>query len=155
MNIVTQAIDQNNIDFGTAAQAYARAGIAIRDAHLVTFRSKYKYNLIRPVSYIRKLWEANWLPVIPTPLHPEYPSAHALITSATMRAAKWVLGNVSVIDSSYMRFGPRSFATLDKVGEESGGSRLFAGIHYTPSIDTGIVKGRKLGDRVGAVKLTE
>jgi hypothetical protein len=157
MNILTQAIDQNNIDLGNAAQAYAKAGIAIRDAFLVLFRSKYLYNVIRPVSYIRKLWQANWLPVIPTPLHPEYPSAHAFITSASMRAASSVLGNISVVDHSYdfRGYSPRPFETLDKAGDEAGYSRRFAGIHYMPSIITGLAEGRKVGDRVGGIKLIE
>ncbi|MGZ3959064.1 MAG: vanadium-dependent haloperoxidase [Flavisolibacter sp.] len=157
MNVITQAIDQNHIDLGTAAQAYAKAGIAIRDAQLVLFRSKYLYNVMRPVSYIRKLWQPNWLPVIPTPLHPEYPSAHAFITSATMRAASSVLGDISVVDHSYdfRGIGPRSYSTLDKVGDEAGFSRRLAGIHYMPSIVTGLAEGRKVGDRVGSIRLTE
>jgi len=157
INEVTQAIDQNNIDLGTAAQAYAKAGIASHDAFLVLFRSKYVYNLIRPVSYIRKLWEPAWLPVIPTPPHPEYPSAHAFITSATMRAAVSVLGNVSIVDHTYdfLGYKPRPFANLDSAGSEAGNSRRFAGIHYKPSIVTGLTEGRKLGDDVGNIKLTE
>jgi hypothetical protein len=157
MNEITQAIDQNNIDLGTAAQAYAKAGIASHDAFLVLFRSKYLYNLLRPVSYIRKLWEPGWLPVIPTPPHPEYPSAHAFITGATMRAALLVLGNVSIVDHTYdfLGYKPRSFATLDKAGEEAGNSRRFAGIHYMPSIVTGLAEGRKVGDRAGNIKMTE
>ena len=157
MNVITQAIDQNNISLGTAAEAYAKAGIAIRDAHLVLFRSKYLYNVMRPVSYIRKLWQANWQPVITTPLHPEYPSAHAFITSALMRAASYALGTVPIVDHSYdfRGFMPRLFTSLDKVGEESGYSRRYAGIHYLPSILTGIAEGRKVGDRVGSIKMTE
>jgi hypothetical protein len=157
MNLVTQAIEQNGVNLGTAAQAYARAGIAIRDAHIVLFRSKYLYNVLRPVSYIRKLWDPAWLPVIPTPVHPEYPSAHAFITGATMRAATGALGNLSVVDHTYdfRGFAPRPFTTLDKVADESGQSRRYAGIHYLPSIITGLAEGRIIGDRVKNIKMTE
>jgi hypothetical protein len=158
MNVVTEAIEQTGADLGTAAQAYAKAGIAIRDAQLVLFRSKYVYNLIRPVSYIRSYIDPTWNPIIPTPNHPEYPSAHGYITSATTRAAAWVLGNnITILDSSYkfrgVGYEPRTYTSLDAVGYESGISRLYAGIHYTPSIDVGIEHGRMLGDRVGKLKL--
>jgi hypothetical protein len=157
MNVVTEAIEQNDVNLGTAAQAYARAGIAIRDAHIVLFRSKYLYNVLRPVSYIRKLWDPAWLPVIPTPVHPEYPSAHAFITGATMRAATGALGNLSVVDHTYdfRGFAPRPFTTLDKVADESGQSSRYAGIHYLPSIITGLAEGRIIGDRVKNIKMTE
>jgi len=158
MNVVTEAIEQTGVDLGTAAQAYAKAGIAIRDAQLVLFRSKYVYNLIRPISYIRTYIDPNYNTVIPTPNHPEYPSAHGYITSATVRAAAWVLGNnITVVDSTYKLRGagyePRTFSSLDAVGYESGISRLYAGIHYLPSINVGIDYGRMLGDRVGKLKL--
>ena len=158
MNVVTEAIEQTGADLGTAAQTYAKAGIAIRDAQLVLFRSKYVYNLIRPISYIRSYIDPTWNTVIPTPNHPEYPSAHGYITSATVRAAAWVLGNdITVVDSTYKFRGtgyePRTFSSLDAVGYESGISRLYAGIHYLPSINVGIDYGRMLGDRVGRLKL--
>jgi hypothetical protein len=157
MNVVTQAIEQTGANLGTAAQAYARAGIAMRDANIVLFRSKYMYNVLRPVSYIRKLWDPAWLPAIPTPAHPEYPSAHAFITGATMRAASGALGNVPVVDHTYdfRGFEPRPFSSLDKVADESGNSRRYAGIHYLPSIIFGLAEGRIIGDRVKNIKLTE
>lgn len=155
MNVITQAIEQNGVDLGTAADAYAKAGIALRDATLVCFRSKYQYNLIRPVSYINKIIDKNWATLIPTPVHPEYPSAHAFLTGATMRAALHVLGPIPVVDHSYdfRGFAPRHFATLDAAGDEAGASRRFGGIHYTPSIIAGWTGGRIVGDRVGNLKL--
>src|SRR4030095_13572303 len=157
MNVITQAIEQNGVDLGTAAEAYAKGGIALRDATLVCFRSKYVYNLIRPGSYINKLIDPTWLPLIPTPVHPEYPSAHAFLTGAAMRAALHALGPIPVEDHSYdfRGFAPRHFATLDAAGDEAGASRRYGGIHYTPSIVAGWTGGRIVGDRVGNLKMHE
>src|SRR4030095_12734656 len=71
---ITQAIEQSHATLGVAAEAYAKAGIALRDGLIVTFRSKYDNFLIRPVTYIQKVIEPGWLPVFPTPPHPEYPA---------------------------------------------------------------------------------
>jgi hypothetical protein len=63
------------------------AGIAERDASIVCFKCKYAYSVCRPVTYIRKLIDPNWLPFIPTPPHPEYPAAHAFVTGSVLKAA--------------------------------------------------------------------
>lgn len=156
MAIVTQAIEQRQFNLGTAAEAYAKAGIAERDATIECFRSKYTYNLVRPVTYIQKLINPTWLPFIVTPPHPEYPAAHAYVTGSVMQAATVVLGEkVAVTDHSYDFRGwtPRSFNTLFAAGEEAGISRLYGGIHYLPSINMGLSLGKDLGNRVGKIKL--
>ena len=158
MNIVIQALEQTHASLAVAAEAFAKTSIAERDALLVVFKSKYVYNLIRPVSYIRKLIAPNWLPFIPTPPHPEYPAAHALITGAAMQALQRVLGNhVTITDHTYdfRGYPSRTYATLFAAGEEAGISRLYGGIHYMPSINTGLIMGKAIGNKVGDIKLNE
>jgi hypothetical protein len=161
MNVATQAIEQSGVDLGTAAEGYAKAGIGIREAQLTCFRSKFTYLQMRPVSYIRKVIDPTWSPLITTPAHPEYPAAHAYVTSVTLRALSWVLGsNTPVVDHSYENVSgvygaPRTYSTLDKVGEESGNSRRYGGIHYLSSIMTGLAEGRMIGDRVGKIKMEQ
>jgi hypothetical protein len=156
MSIVTQALEQTHSNLGVAAEAYAKAGIAERDASIVCFRSKYTYNLIRPVTYIRKLIDPNWLPFIPTPPHPEYPAAHAFVTGSVMQALTRVLGdNVSITDHTYdfRGWAPRTFTNIFKAGEEAGMSRLYGSIHYLPSINMGLSLAHDIGNRVGDIKL--
>ncbi len=156
MSIITQALEQKHSNLNVAAETYAKAGIAERDAIIVCFKSKYKYNLLRPVTYIRKLINLNWLPFIVTPPHPEYPAAHAFVTGATMQAASRVLGDhASVTDHTYdfRGWSARTYNNLFKVAQEAGISRLYGGIHYLPSINIGLHLGKKLGDKVGGIKL--
>ena len=156
MALVTEAIEQTNANLGTAAEAYAKAGIAERDATIECFRSKYTYNLIRPVSYIQKLIDPNWQSFIVTPPHPEYPAAHAYVTGSVMQAAASVLGNnVKVTDRSYVFRGwaPRTFNNMFAAAEEAGISRLYGGIHYLESVNEGLSLARELGNRVGSIHL--
>jgi len=155
-SIITQALENAGASLAVAAEVYAKAGIAERDATIVCFTSKYKYNLLRPVTYIRKLIDPNWLPFIPTPPHPEYPAAHAFITGSVMQAVTEVLGdNIAITDHTYDFRGwtPRSYSSLFNAGEEAGMSRLYGGIHYLPSINTGLTLAHELGSRVGDIKL--
>lgn len=154
--LIKQALEQKGSNLGIAAEAYAKGGIAERDAVIVTFRAKYQYNLIRPVSYIQKLITPGWLPFIVTPPHPEYPAAHAAVTGSAMQAAARVIGEtVPVTDRIYefRSYPARTFPNLFAAAEEAGISRLYGGIHYRPSITAGIDLAKKIGNNVGDIKL--
>ncbi len=156
MVIVTEAIEQCHANLVTAAETFAKAGIAERDGTICCFRSKYKYNLIRPITYIQKLIEPAWQSFIITPPHPEYPAAHAYVTGSVMQAASVSLGKgAGVTDHAYEFRGwpARPFTTLFAAAEQAGISRLYGGIHYLNSIDEGLVLAKELGDKVGAIKL--
>jgi hypothetical protein len=155
-SVINQILIAKGVGLTVAAEVYAKAGIAERDATIVGFTAKYKYNRIRPVSYIRKVIDPNWLPFIPTPAHPEYPANHATITGSVMEAVATVLGNnLSFTDHTYdfRGFPSRPYTTIFGVAEESGISRLYGGIHYKESIDTGWVIAKELGAKVGNIKL--
>jgi PAP2 superfamily len=156
ISFTTQALEQTHSNLYVAAEAYAKVGIAQRDAIVAAFKSKYTYNLVRPVTYIRKLIDPNWLPFIPTPPHPEYPAAHALITGAVTQALTKVLGNhVTITDHTYdfRGYPSRTYNTIFAAGEEAGISRLYGGIHYVPSINIGLSLAKEIGNRAGEIKL--
>jgi hypothetical protein len=155
---ITQAIEQSHASLGTAAEVYAKAGIANREGIMVTFRSKYANFLVRPVTYIQKVIEPGWLPVFPTPPHPEYPAAHAMGTGTVMEAVERVLGpNITVTDHSYdfRGFAPMTFSSIFNYAEMAGISRNYGGIHYLISINTGLQMAKEIGSRVGDIKLHE
>jgi len=155
-SVITQILFAKGANLGLAAEVYAKAGIAERDATIVCFTAKYKYNQIRPVSYIRNVIDPNWLPFIPTPSHPEYPAAHATITGSVMEAVAKVLGNdFNFTDHTYdfRGFPSRPYTTIFGVAEESGISRLYGGIHYLESIHTGWAIAKELGANVGDINL--
>jgi hypothetical protein len=157
-SVITQILYAKGANLSLAAEVYAKAGIAERDATVVCFTAKYKYNQIRPVSYIRKVIDPNWLPFIPTPSHPEYPAAHATITGSVMEAVAKVLGNdFSFTDHTYdfRGFPSRPYTSIFGVAEESGISRLYGGIHYLESIHTGWAIAKEIGDNVGGIKLQD
>ena len=67
------------------ARGMAMLWVAQADARITCFESKYFYDFWRPTSAIRfadtdgnaaTTMDAAWTPVVPTPNHPEYPSAH-------------------------------------------------------------------------------
>ena len=155
-NILTQLINLKKLDLYEAAAAYALHGIAMNDASISVFKAKYHYNLLRPISYIRNVMQvSNWNSVLPTPPHPEYPAAHAEISAASAKVLERIFGkNYKFTDHTYDdSYGSRSFNSFEEYAEEAGHSRLLAGIHYSPSIATGLAMGYKVGDMVNRLKV--
>jgi hypothetical protein len=113
--ITRQACIQNNVKLVKASQAYTLTSIAIFDAFIACWDEKYKTNLIRPVTEINQTFDANWAPLIQTPPFPEFPSGHAMISSAAATILKTLFGEkYSFTDSTEIPFGikPRSYTSF-------------------------------------------
>ncbi len=156
--ILTQILKQKNIDLGKAAIAYAKTGIALTDASIAGFKSKYTYNMLRPVTYITSVIDSTWSPLIVTPPHPEYPAAHAFLTQAFMQTMTGIFGeNFSFTDNTYgsKYGGARTFPSFNAAAEECGMSRNYGGIHYPPSIAAGLQLGKQIGQGVNELDLEQ
>ncbi len=148
LSILQQVLKQTDTHLDKAAFAYALTGACLSDAGISVWQTKYKYTLVRPITYIRNIIGfTTWNPVLTTPAHPEYSSAHAVISAASSDAFTQIFGNIgSFTDHTwdYLGFAPRTFSSFRAIGEDAGNSRVFAGIHYQPSVDTGLIQGRKV-----------
>ena len=125
----------------------------LNEARISVFETKYTYVLIRPITYIQHTIPnaSTWLPFINTPEHPEYISAHAVISESASQALDAAFGDVgSFTDHTYdyMGLAPRTFQSFQAIATEAGNSRFFGGIHYQPSIDLGIKEGKKVAENV-------
>ncbi|HEY4964850.1 MAG TPA: vanadium-dependent haloperoxidase, partial [Puia sp.] len=152
MSILQQVIRQTHSHLDQAAMAYALVGISLNDAVISAWDVKYKYNLIRPVTYIRQvIGDATWLPTFSTPAHPEYASAHAVISSSASEAMTAAFGNIGTFTDhtyDYLGYPARTFNTFRDIGIDAGNSRFYGGIHYQPTINSGLIQGRKVGDNI-------
>ena len=148
LSILQQVIQQTQSPLDKAAFAYALTGTCLSDAAISCWQTKYHNNQVRPITYIQNVMgHTTWASLLTTPAHPEYSSAHAVISAATADALTALFGNIgSFTDHTYdyMGFAPRTFNSFRAIGEDAGHSRLYAGIHYQPSIDTGLIQGRKV-----------
>lgn len=155
-NVLTQILGENNANLELAAYAYAKHGMAIADAAISCFKTKYKFLLIRPISYIRiVLSKPTWNTIIPTPSHPEYSAAHATISGASQKILESLFGKkYSFIDHTHdALYGPRSYTSFEDYAIQSGWSRVVAGVHYKPSVDVGLSQGRKVGEYINSIPL--
>src|SRR5215218_3174828 len=94
VSILKQVLENDKHSLDKAAIAYALGGVIAHDASISCWQTKYKYNLVRPITYIRNvLGYTTWNPLLTTPGHPEYPSAHAVLSAATADAFSNLFGD--------------------------------------------------------------
>ncbi|MDE2446291.1 MAG: vanadium-dependent haloperoxidase [Alphaproteobacteria bacterium] len=158
VGIVLDIMQERKLSAAKAAEALARVGIAIADGFIGCWNQKYKYDTIRPVTYIKKNIDPKWEALLITPPFPEYPSGHSTQTGAAATALTAMFGeNFAFNDSTHERdgMGIRHFNSLWDAAQEAGISRLYGGIHFRPAIDNGLDQGKCIGKYAAALKMAK
>ena len=149
--------EKNNVRLDRAAFTYALTGIALNDAWISCWKTRYEYNLLRPVTYIQNVMgHSQWLPLLTTPPHPEYTSGFAAMAGAICETLTYIFGNnYSITDHTYDRIGmkPRSYRSFYAMAQEAGDSKFLGGIHYKLSVDEGIRQGKAVAKNVESILL--
>ena len=151
MEIVGTIAKNNNADFYKTVTAYTGAAIGIYDAFICCWFTKYKFDLIRPETYINRYIDQAWMPYLQTPPFPEYNSAHSTISAAASTVLENIFkGNTAFRDSSERDWGwpDRHFKNTDEAAVEVSYSRFYGGIHYESSVLTAYDQGKKIGNLV-------
>lgn len=153
ISILTQVARELNLTLDRAAEAYAKVGIAVADAFISCWRTKYNYNLLRPVTYIRSVIDPNWTSLLVTPPFPEYTSGHSVQTAAAAQVLTSLFGQLTFTDHTHDARGlpPRSFSSFAAAAEEAAISRLYGGIHFRAAIERGLEQGACIGEHVTAL----
>ena len=133
------------------------------DALIAVFDAKYAYNFWRPVTAIRNgdrdgndatERDAAWSPLIDTPMHPEYPCAHCIVSSSLGAVLQAELGNGPVprltTTSPTLPGVTRAYMSIVEFTQEVANARIYDGVHYRNSTEVGSAMGKKVGDMVAA-----
>jgi hypothetical protein len=89
--------------------------------------------------------------LFPTPGHPEFPAAHATSGGVVSAMLTNVFGenfDFTLNHYEYLGLPARSYTSIDELGMEMANSRVFAGIHYQPSVDKGIAMSKKVCNNI-------
>jgi hypothetical protein len=153
LSILTQVARELNLTLDRAAEAYAKVGVAVADSFVACWRTKYQYNLLRPVTYIRSVIDPSWTSLLVTPPFPEYTSGHSVQTAAAAQVLTSLFGQLAFTDHTHDARGlpPRAFSSFAAAAEEAATSRLYGGIHFRAAIERGLVQGACIGEQVTAL----
>ena len=136
------------------ARLLALAGMAMDDALISVFDAKYTYNFWRPVTAIRNAEgdarDPAWTPFIDTPMHPEYPCAHCIVSTSLGAVLQSELGSgpsPKLTSASSTAGGAvRTWNSVAEFWQEVAVARIYDGVHYRFSTEAGTAMGKKIGE---------
>jgi hypothetical protein len=157
-NLATIAIKKSKPGLIKAAETYARVGMAVADAFICCFKTKYTYYNERPSTYVKNVIDTTWKPFWPEPPFPAFPSGHSTQASAAAAVLTDLYGdNFAFTDDTHagaVRFPfaepmqSRQYTSFQQCAEETGYSRLLGGIHTAQDNNTGLTEGKKIGGNI-------
>jgi hypothetical protein len=147
---------QHGMDLVDAARLFAMGMMVTADAGIACWDSKYHYQFWRPITAIRNdptAPDPTWSPLVTTPNHPEYPSAHGCVTSALSAVLAHALGT-DIIDvtipgaqgGATTLTTSRHFATVQELNNQIIDARVWIGFHYRNSVGAGEDVGNAVAD---------
>jgi PAP2 superfamily len=144
------------LDIGQTARMITMANMASADGLIACFDAKYHYLFWRPLHAIQRAdtdgnpdteLDLTWTPLLVTPNHPEYPSAHACSSTAIVEALAGFFGTQEVpfsLDSTVTNT-TRYYQRFRDLVPEVADARVWAGIHFRHATRDGEKIGRQVG----------
>jgi hypothetical protein len=146
-------------------RAFAVFSLALADAFISSFDAKFAHHFWRPWTAIQnaaaigapELQDPNWLSLIPTPPHPEYPANHAVQSGAIVTVLKHFYGeDVPPVTLTCLGASCRAdmcpaavtSGHLDDFKALFGLARIYGGIHYRNTIVVSWAQGEAIGQYV-------
>jgi hypothetical protein len=157
--IATQAGTVKGNSLEDNLRMYGTLNVALADAAIASWDTKYTYSFWRPVTAIRNgdldgnsatAGDATWTSLLTTPPHPSYTSGHSTFSAAGAAVLGTLFGdNVSFTVTSPDTPGvARNFNSFSAAAAEAGQSRIFGGIHYQFDNQIGLTMGQQIGNYV-------
>ena len=139
-----------------ASRLMAMGNMVGAESLIACFDAKYHYLFWRPQFAVPQgdldgnpatVGDPSFVPLIPTPAHPEYPSAHGCVTSGIAEALTEFLGTQQIeidVASTVPGISTRHFSSAKDLVKDVINARVWGGIHYRETV----VKGASLGRKV-------
>ena len=144
-----------------SARFMALASVALNDAIISVLDAKYHYNFWRPVTAIRNAdidgnpatdLDPSWQPIAATPMHPEYPCAHCILSGSVAGVVKAVFGTEEIPEiATTSPTAPgvtHRWTNMTAYTDEVANARIWSGFHYRFSTRVGTDMGLQIGEYV-------
>ncbi|MHA4845251.1 vanadium-dependent haloperoxidase [Flavitalea antarctica] len=156
ISVLNNILSNKSANLATAAEAYCKAGIAIHDANISCFKTKYTYNQERPITYIRTHIDPKWSPLLMTPPQPDYTNGIPCQSAANATVLTALFGNRTTFTNDFINdnFGltPRIYHSFSQYVEEVALSGFYGGIDIPISNQMAVVQGNRVGANVNALR---
>jgi len=141
------------------ARLMAELCVALADAAVACWDTKYTYDLWRPVTAIQNAdqdgnaattADSAWQPLLITPPHPSYVSGHSTFSAAAAAILADTFGDATAFTTTSPTLPnvTRSFTSFSQAADEAGLSRIYGGIHTSLDNDAGKALGGQVAQAV-------
>jgi hypothetical protein len=162
-SLVNMVLKSNPTDLFNASETYARVGMAVSDAFVNCWKTKYTYHGERPSTYIKKYIDSAWEQFWPEPPFPAFYSGHSVQSAAAATVLESLYGtSFMIIDTSHegrqdterrgVNYKTRTYKSLMECAQEAGYSRILGGIHTAQDNEMGLSEGKKIGQNINNLK---
>jgi hypothetical protein len=130
--VALRYVARANLTVPQQSKVFATINVAMADAGVAAWDTKYAYWNPRPINAIRDLgMDPDWEPLLDTPFFPAYISGHAAYSGAVGEVMAYLFPD----DADLFR----------EKAEEAAWSRVLGGIHYPMDGEEGLKVGRAIG----------
>jgi hypothetical protein len=152
------ALDQGN-SLEENAQLFAQLNVAMADAGIVAWETKYTFNQQRPFNTITQdlltgaTADPDWKPLLATPPFPDYIAGHAVFGGAAAGVLSNFFGNdisFEVVSQELPGVtrtfnGSGDLSSFEEAALENANSRFYGGVHLNSSNLDGLATGQEIG----------
>jgi hypothetical protein len=157
-----------------SSRIFALLAIALHDTSVTVFRAKRDFGANpaditwRPILAIAKADPsrnpstaplAGWVPLLPTPNHPEYPASHPGSHGAGPRVLQHFFGDANVFEVRPAFNGmfpgppegdvrPRRYTRISAMAQEGIDARTYGGMHFRAASEATAMVGAKIADYI-------
>jgi hypothetical protein len=142
------------------ARIFALLAMAMGDANIACWDTKYHYNFWRPVTAIRNGGidgnadteaDPEWVPLITTPAFPGYASGHATVSGAARAVLERAFGKDGHAVTLTHPGSPGialNYAAWSVITDDIDDARVYGGIHFRFDQEAGAHQGRQVGSYI-------
>ncbi len=154
----TVAADRE-LDLQSTARLFGLLNMALSDAYVAGWDSKFRYDFWRPYTAIRAAAtdgnpatepDPEWESAEVNPPVQDYPSTHSALGNAAAEVLASVFGDETGFTfpstTAVPANGTRTFTGFREAADENADSRVMAGLHFRFACDTGQELGRRVGE---------
>lgn len=137
-------LNVRHLDLTDAARMFAAVDMTSADALITVWHAKYRYGVWRPITAINladtdgnpaTIADPTWVPLVPTPAYPEYPSGYNVLTAAFTGGLRDLLGtdDLDLTLTSTAASDVRHYNTGRALRADVVNARVWLGFHFRTS----------------------
>jgi hypothetical protein len=158
-----QIAHANHLSLSASNRLLAVLNIAMADTAFTTWSAKRFYGAVpsevtwRPVSAIpladsdgnpETAPDPDWLPLINTPSHPEYPAGHPSLNGAAATVLLSHFDDTQTFMLTTTGQPSRTYTSISEARSDGNNARVWGGMHYPSTVDASDAEGAAIADYV-------